>query len=218
MAYVPDWETLSRALKRIAHDGGDLEDLKADLCNAMGDRKIRVRAFLPDDDEDHPGRCFFSPTTLVVERRLKPSDFDWEESIPTKEWLAGEDDVNIGWERRKLALLEVRTADVFALSRRRDPRNVSEGQNVNAVEPPTQRISKNRESPTPRDKKDLEAAYLRRVQEFEGKTPPSRAEDEYWFDKEFGLSRKRAREYRCQLAPRDWKARGRRKIGLIGRN
>ena len=56
-------------------------------------------------------------------------------------------------------------------------------------------------------KKETEQLYLERVKSFEGKTPPSRAEDEAYL-RTFKVSRSRARELRDQYAPATWQKAG----------
>jgi hypothetical protein len=62
-------------------------------------------------------------------------------------------------------------------------------------------------------KSELEAAYKLRVEEFKGKKPPSRKEDEQYLREEYGIGRDRARELRAKFAPPEWQAKGRRKSG-----
>jgi hypothetical protein len=58
---------------------------------------------------------------------------------------------------------------------------------------------------------ELEAAYRRRIEEFRGKSPPSRADDGNWIKSTFGIPKSRARQLRKSLAPPEWTDRGRRK-------
>jgi hypothetical protein len=58
-----------------------------------------------------------------------------------------------------------------------------------------------------RSKKQIEDHYLSRITEFEGKTPPSRADDEAFF-RELGVKRLRARQLRSQFAPASWQMAG----------
>jgi hypothetical protein len=58
-----------------------------------------------------------------------------------------------------------------------------------------------------RSRKEIEDHYLTRIREFEGKTPPSRADDEAFF-RELGIKRMRARQLRDQFAPASWQMAG----------
>jgi hypothetical protein len=88
MAYKSKWESLSLALKRVMDSGVAEKDAKRDLCNAIADRKIRLRlrfTWRPIIQEFLTGRD--RPTTEVCYVRkvqipsiLKPGDFDWPRS------------------------------------------------------------------------------------------------------------------------------------------
>jgi hypothetical protein len=60
---------------------------------------------------------------------------------------------------------------------------------------------------------EIELAYRKRIEEFRDKEPPSREDDERYCKDTFGIGQTRARELRKQLAPPEWKKRGRRKSG-----
>jgi len=61
-------------------------------------------------------------------------------------------------------------------------------------------------------KKDLERVYLERIQQYVGRTPPTREEDVAYIQGLYPkVKRDRVRELRDQLAPEEWKQRGRRK-------
>lgn len=61
------------------------------------------------------------------------------------------------------------------------------------------------------EKKETETRYLARVKSYEGKTPPSRADDEAFCREILGVNRSRARELRKKLAPGAWQKAGPRK-------
>ena len=112
MQYAPEWESLTQALAGLVSAGADEMKAQIDLCNAIADQKIKLRAFLAEDDEDLPGASF-SGREIGVPKRLKPKDFDWERSVPVKNWFAGDpNNIRIGWERRKFASIEVNAAQV----------------------------------------------------------------------------------------------------------
>jgi hypothetical protein len=115
MVYDPDWESLAQSLTRIVSLGLDDQQAKIELCNAIADEKIKVRAFLRDDDEDFPGATF-SGKEIEVPKRLKPDDFDWDQSLPKKDWYAGDpNNIRVGWELRKFVLVELCSAQVNAI-------------------------------------------------------------------------------------------------------
>jgi hypothetical protein len=61
------------------------------------------------------------------------------------------------------------------------------------------------------ERKEVEKRYLARVKSYEGKTPPTRAEDEAFCREKLGVSRFRTRELRKQLAPASWQRAGPKK-------
>jgi hypothetical protein len=92
--YVRDWERLSDALKRVVETGVSEDDAKRALCNAIADRRIKVRIYF-----------MVSPKTLEwlsrrelsrsevrevkpdeIPPRLKSDDFDWSQSRVRKPW------------------------------------------------------------------------------------------------------------------------------------
>jgi hypothetical protein len=107
MAYVPDWERLSDALKRVRIDGIADDEAKLDISRAIADRKIRVRltvAIGPDvftahlqlvakvqglgSDPKHSAQnveCF-EGANVKIPNQLTPDDFDWENSRPVQPW------------------------------------------------------------------------------------------------------------------------------------
>jgi hypothetical protein len=93
MAYVPQWERLADALKRVVAAGVAEEEAKADICNAIADRNIRVR-FLTSKiwAEGKPGGSIgFAETTcdgseVDIPATLRPADFDWRISRQVDSW------------------------------------------------------------------------------------------------------------------------------------
>ena len=116
VAYVPEWEPLAKALTRVKAFGGNEQQAKADICNAVADRKIAIRVVI---DESHrlDGGKAFSGGNVGVPPRLDPADFDWARSRPFKPWSIGPmpgQHYNwlSGWEDRPISLIELSTADV----------------------------------------------------------------------------------------------------------
>jgi hypothetical protein len=119
VAYTPDWEPLSDALKRVMAMGAGENDAKTDLCSAIADRKINVRVKVSASECGMPRR-FFSGANVDVPTPLTPGDLDWEQSRPFAKWRIGprppEHYTWIGsWEDRAIDLVEVSTVDVIEI-------------------------------------------------------------------------------------------------------
>jgi hypothetical protein len=101
MAHEPKWECLSLTLKRLMASGAAEKDAKRDLCNAIADKKIRLRlrfAWRPTTQDFLTGRD--KPDTEIryvkkvqIPAILKPGDFDWQRSQVRKPAL---------WRKRKI--------------------------------------------------------------------------------------------------------------------
>lgn len=93
MAYVPEWERLADALNRVVASGATEEQAKTDICNAIADRKIRLR-FLTSKiwAEGKPGGSIgFAETQcdgseVDIPAYLCPADFDWRISRQVVSW------------------------------------------------------------------------------------------------------------------------------------
>jgi hypothetical protein len=119
MTYTPDWEPLADALKRVIATGISEGEAKADLCRAMADRKIDVRARVAASDYGMRGKIF-TDGNVGVPPHLKPVDLDWVHSRPLARWSIGprlgEQYVWLdGWENRPLDLVELSSADVIGV-------------------------------------------------------------------------------------------------------
>jgi hypothetical protein len=81
------------------------------------------------------------------------------------------------------------------------------------VAPKREGSGKEERKPTakPPLKRDLKAAYKRRIETYRGKESPSRTDDEQWVREHFSLSVTKARDLRRDLAPPEWHKPGRRK-------
>jgi hypothetical protein len=143
MAYVPDWERLFDALKRVVAVGVSVDEAKLALSRAIADRKIRVRLTV-ESDEDPAVRWnrmldsgqinstqaleYFEDVNVGVPRELASHDFDWENSRPFKPWSIRPREWQIEprdrrsierrtvvWPRRIVSRIEARIADVTPL-------------------------------------------------------------------------------------------------------
>jgi hypothetical protein len=85
---MPKWERLSGAVDRIVNSADiSREQVTTDLCRALSDGDIEVRAKLAK----HAFRLqtssdVVSGSDLQIPTQLKPSDFDWQRSRPIKPW------------------------------------------------------------------------------------------------------------------------------------
>jgi hypothetical protein len=59
--YVPDWEPLANALKRVLSTGSKEPDAKANICKAVADRKIAVRVLVDKSKAMSEARRFMPP-------------------------------------------------------------------------------------------------------------------------------------------------------------
>jgi hypothetical protein len=121
LAYIPDWEPLADALKRVMATGASEEEAKTDLCRAVADGKIRVRVRIATSH--YKRGSVFSGGNVVVPAHLAPRDFDWARSRPIAQWRIGP---RIGehyfWNSENLPLdfIELWTADVAQVLCNRD--------------------------------------------------------------------------------------------------
>ncbi|MGY8682389.1 hypothetical protein Q2941_32125 [Bradyrhizobium sp. UFLA05-153] len=88
MAYTPHWESLSAAAERLVKAGCSHKQAQSDICGAVSDGDIRIRAKLGK----HAIRPIkstevISGNQLEIPTDLKLGDFDWENSRPAKPWF-----------------------------------------------------------------------------------------------------------------------------------
>jgi len=114
--YIPDWEPLAAALKRIVESGVEEEQAKLDLCRAIADDKISVRATVAKPNKLE---SIFPRDNIVVPKHLQPTNIDWVKSRPTKAWRIGPAPGQhyTGWDggAEWIDLIEVATTDVVEL-------------------------------------------------------------------------------------------------------
>jgi hypothetical protein len=91
MVYVPDWERLSDALQRVMAPGMKEDQAKRDICNAIADRKIKIRGLIAKEE----GHGSFGERVVGTVRHggeieipshLSSRDFDWDNSRPVFPW------------------------------------------------------------------------------------------------------------------------------------
>jgi hypothetical protein len=120
VAYVPDFEPLAEALKRVLAASSVKEDeAKRDICHAVADKKIAVQVRVAASDRSVGGHTF-KRGNVGVPRHLNPEDFDWLQSRPLKRFSIGPQPGEHyswigGWEHRVIDLIELSTADVASV-------------------------------------------------------------------------------------------------------
>jgi hypothetical protein len=117
MRYVPDWEPLAAALKRVMATGATDDDAKLDICRAVADQKVSIRVTVTHSYDHAMGGKVLSGGNVDVPARLDPDDFDWVRSRPLKRWPVGPRLIEhymwtSGWSARSLDLIELSTRDV----------------------------------------------------------------------------------------------------------
>ncbi|WP_407166590.1 hypothetical protein [Bradyrhizobium sp. ORS 111] len=108
--YVPDWEPIGVALKRLIAIGLHEDEAMADLCNAVADQKIELRAVVGGDD--YYAGVTVQRSAVEPPPRLTPADIDWTNSRPLSPWSCGR---SLEEKERPLDLLELSTQDVEIL-------------------------------------------------------------------------------------------------------
>jgi hypothetical protein len=93
--YTPDWELLADALRRVQAAGVAEDDAKIDLCRAIGDGKIHIRALMAKTAPDVGGKTLLHGN-VDVPPRLNPADFDWVKSRPLARWNTGSGNFRLG--------------------------------------------------------------------------------------------------------------------------
>jgi hypothetical protein len=112
MPYIPEWEQLAGAVKRIMASSVEEDQAKRDLCNAIADGKISVRVTI--NQHNKPDRFYFSEN-VGIPKHLQPINIDWINSRPTTKWWIGPAlGQHYSWDggEERIDLIEVARADV----------------------------------------------------------------------------------------------------------
>lgn len=110
MSYVPEWEPIVLAVCRLVTMGMSEEDAKIDLCHAISDRRLSLRALFGGDGDYFEGVTFHD-RDIFPPLRLQPWHINWESSKPIDPWTCFDG----GLRALSIDLLEVSTADMEAI-------------------------------------------------------------------------------------------------------
>jgi hypothetical protein len=115
--YVPHWERLPEAVKRVVATGANEDQAKQAICTAIADKKIKVRFSIASEESgasfgEHDVGTVRDGDEIEIPSQLAPNDFNWEQSRPLEPWR----DIRKGFSalaaRWHLEWIEVFTADV----------------------------------------------------------------------------------------------------------
>jgi hypothetical protein len=112
--YVPEWEPLADAVKRIVGPGVLEDQARLDLCRAIADAKISIRVTI---HAPHKRQQTYLRDNVGVPKSLHPRNIDWIDSRPTTSWWIGPAlGQHYFWDggQERIELVEVATADVMA--------------------------------------------------------------------------------------------------------
>jgi hypothetical protein len=116
MAYVSEWERLDDAANRIMATGLSKDETQTDICRAVSDRAVRIRAKL----RKHTSRQLLASETVLegkdfdIPIELKPEDLDWEKSRPVKPWFLRHGR-SVQWGHWDLEWIELSGRDVSSI-------------------------------------------------------------------------------------------------------
>ena len=109
MPYVPAWEWLADAIKRVSAGGRPIEMAKTDLCRAIADRNVKIRSKLKRSTRGLTSNAVLEGKDFDIPTEIKPKDLNWETSCPVKRWFVPGGRYRGHWD---LELIEVCRADV----------------------------------------------------------------------------------------------------------
>jgi hypothetical protein len=122
LAYIPVWETLADALRRLIAAGSTESGAKRDLCDAIADQAISVQLVFAADARLNLPELAVSAADFDVPARINPRDIDWKRSRPIKQWpltaRPPSEPMSLYLARagplleRKLGAIKVRTSEV----------------------------------------------------------------------------------------------------------
>lgn len=118
MPYLPNWEPLGAALRRLLESGVGEPEAQRDLCSAIADRAIAVRVTIDPAERNFGGQVLESHRIQVPEH-LNPTEFDWARSRPLTKWwrLCGLYSLDNDRAPRAISFLELWREDVTCSAR-----------------------------------------------------------------------------------------------------
>jgi hypothetical protein len=151
MNYIPEWESLSDAVVRLAKSGIAQSEARQQIAAAIADRAIRIQVWVTEILTSQPwsGEVRIPP-------ELTEADFDWAQSRPLHRWWFPEK-FNPGFSKpKRVDRLRVSTRDlitVFGLegSANASQNHSSDPENVSAPEQPVQERASKSEQAQPSD-------------------------------------------------------------------
>ena len=87
MPYVPAWERLADAIKRVSAGARPIQMAKTDLCRAIADRNVKIWSKLKRSTRGLTSNAVLEGKDFDIPTELKPKDLNWETSCPVKRWF-----------------------------------------------------------------------------------------------------------------------------------
>ena len=111
MPYVPAWERLADAIRRVTAGRRPKELAQTDLCRAIADGTVNIRCKLKRHTTGFTSKAVLEGKDFEIPTEIKPEDLNWETSCPVKPWLVRRGSYSIPgyWD---LEWIEVCRADV----------------------------------------------------------------------------------------------------------
>jgi hypothetical protein len=121
MAYIPRWERLPNALRRVMVAVRLSQDeAQVDICRALADGAIRIRGKL----QRHTTRPLRASNTVLdgkyfqIPTEVKSEDLDWDTSRPVKPWMVqrGSFKPSGYWELEWIELCRIDVTNVLCIA------------------------------------------------------------------------------------------------------
>jgi hypothetical protein len=112
MVWIPEWESLPEALRRVADCGTPQYIAKERISTEIAQDRVRVRPYINSDTLGNSDIRIDSKKFYRVPPILKPSDFDWQNSRPINPWYVDRSARDFGWAPTPISFLELNSRDV----------------------------------------------------------------------------------------------------------